>query len=43
MDWEKYAKELENIIESIDLPEGTRNLVDGLVEIAKTKCETRNA
>lgn len=39
MDWEKYAKELEIIIDAIDLPVGTRSLVDGLIKIAKRKCE----
>lgn len=39
MDWEKYAKELEIIIDTIPMSVGRRSLVDGLIEIAKRKCE----
>ena len=39
MDWEKYAKNLEEIISSLDLPHQTRVLVDGLVEHFKNKCK----
>lgn len=35
MDWEQYAKRLEEIINGIDLPDHTRILVDALVKQAK--------
>ena len=38
MDWEKYAKSLEDIISRIDLPDATRILVDALVEESKANC-----
>lgn len=40
MDWEKYAKELEAIIDAINLPEHTRILVDALVKQAKERSES---
>ena len=39
MNYKRYAKELEIIIDAIDLPEHTRILVDGLVRTAKEKCK----
>lgn len=42
MDWEKYAKELEAIIDAINLPEHTRILVNGLMKAAKQQCEKDN-
>ena len=39
MDWERYAKELEEIIAAIDLKEPTRILVDALVKRAKERSE----
>lgn len=35
MDWKKYAKELEAIIEAIDMKEHKRILVNGLIKAAK--------
>lgn len=37
MNWEEYAKSLEEIISSIELPHDTRVLVDGLVKHFKNK------
>lgn len=39
MDWENYAKELEIIIDAIEMPEHTRILVNGLKRAAKAKCK----
>jgi hypothetical protein len=39
MDWEKYAKELEKILDAIDLPESTRILVEALIEEKKQECQ----
>jgi len=39
MDYKRYSEELEKIINAINLPEGTRSLVDGLVKIAKEQCK----
>lgn len=39
MNWEKYSKELEAIIEAINLPEHTRILVNGLMKAAKEQCK----
>ena len=39
MDWEKYAKELEKILEALNLPESTRILVNALVEEKKQECQ----
>lgn len=39
MDWEKYAKKLEDIISRIDLSEGTQALVDFAVNEAKEQCQ----
>lgn len=38
MDWEKYAKELEKIIDAIDMHEHQRILVNGLMKAAKEQC-----
>ena len=38
MDWEKYAKELEKILEALNLPESTRILVEALIEEKKQEC-----
>lgn len=35
MNWEQYAKSLEDIIERIDMADHTRILVNALVERAK--------
>jgi len=35
MNWEQYAKSLEDIIERIDMSDHTRILVDRLVDMAK--------
>lgn len=35
MNWEQYAKSLEDIIERIDMADQTRILVNALVERAK--------
>lgn len=43
MNWEEYAKELEIIIEAIDMPEYRRTLVNGAIEIAREKCKIKNA
>ena len=39
MDWELYAKELENIIGAITLPDDRRITVDAFVEQARKKAE----
>jgi hypothetical protein len=39
MDYQRYAKALEDIINRIELPKHTRILVDGLVKQAKERSE----
>lgn len=41
MDWKYYAKQLEEIIESIELKESTRILVDALVKQAKERSKLK--
>ena len=41
MDWEKYSKELETIIDAIPMGEPRRKLVNFLITKAKKKCETK--
>lgn len=42
MDWRKYAKHLEDIIERIDMADQTRILVNALIERAKKRIKTMN-
>lgn len=42
MDWEKYAKELEIIIDAIELKDYQRTLVNALVREAKQKSVLNN-
>lgn len=39
MDWEKYAKELEKILDALNLPESTRILLEAIVEEKKQECQ----
>jgi len=39
MDYKKYSERLEEIIEAIEMPESTRILVNGLIEVTKKHCE----
>jgi hypothetical protein len=43
MDWEQYAKELEEIIDAITMPDHRRITVDAFVKQARKKAEGKPA